>query len=128
MMKKIICLIALTALIISAVPLSVSADTDDETDILPGITFIIGDVNLDKKVNIKDVTAIQKYLAKIIPLSLGQRKAANVDGKIGVDIRDATHLQKWLAHIVDELSGSNIIHGAHNNASGDSIVLPFVPA
>lgn len=128
MTKKIVCFLVLTVMLISSLSVPVFADTADETDILPGISFVAGDVNLDKKVNIKDVTAIQKYLAKITSLTLGQRKAADVDGKTGVDIKDATHLQKWLAHIVDELYGIKILRGAYVYASDGGIILPFVPA
>lgn len=76
---------------------------EDDTELLPGVVFKVGDVNLDTKVNIKDASLIQKHLAKITTLADNQLDIADVDGKKGVSIKDATHLQKWLAGIVDEL-------------------------
>ena len=68
-----------------------------------GFTFIewedamIGDVTGDGKVNVRDVTAIQRHLANINTLSGKQLRAAdtNADGK--VTIEDATLLQRYLA-------------------------------
>lgn len=128
MTKKIVCFFVLSVMLILSFSVPVFADTDDETEALPGITFIAGDVNLDKKVNIKDVTAIQRYLAKIITLSVGQKRAADVDGEDGLNIKDATHLQKWLAHITDELYGIKVNRGTTGTSNGGGIVLPFVPA
>ncbi len=64
------------------------------------IRFVVkmdGDVNQDEKTDIKDATAIQKYLAEIISLSAMQEDVAdfNHDGK--VTISDATAIQKKLA-------------------------------
>lgn len=60
---------------------------------------ILGDVNLDGKVNIKDATAIQKHLANIEAIEgLGKPAADfNSDGKI--TIQDATAIQKRIANI-----------------------------
>lgn len=59
----------------------------------------MGDVNLDGKVNIKDVTAIQKHIAFVKALSDEGYKLADfkVDGK--VNIKDATAIQKFLAKL-----------------------------
>ena len=58
---------------------------------------IIGDVNRDGKVNICDVTAIQRHLAdlEVIPEQFLMLADTNGDGKI--DIADATHLLMYLA-------------------------------
>ncbi len=58
---------------------------------------IMGDTEQDGEVNIKDATAIQKYLAEIISFSTMQKDVAdfNKDGKI--TIADATAIQKKLA-------------------------------
>ena len=73
--------------------------TPDETDPTDPAEGLLGDVNLDGKVNIKDVTAIQKHLAFIKSLSDEGYKLADfkVDGK--VNIKDATAIQKFLAKI-----------------------------
>ncbi len=61
---------------------------------------LIGDVNGDKKVNIPDVTLIQKFLAQ---LSKIYEKSADVDGDNAVTILDATHIQRYIAKIETEL-------------------------
>lgn len=61
------------------------------------IDFTFGDVNEDGKVNIRDVTAIQRFLAEYTDLAERQRGAADVNFDGVVDINDATHLQMYLA-------------------------------
>ncbi len=59
-----------------------------------------GDANLDGKVNIRDATYIQKYVATLVEFSDLEllRAEVNFDGKINV--RDATYIQKLLAGMV----------------------------
>ena len=61
------------------------------------IHYTIGDTNLDGRITINDVTAIQRHIAELDIFSEEQLAAAdtNDDGK--VDITDATHLQMYLA-------------------------------
>ncbi len=63
------------------------------------IPELYGDINLDKRTNIKDVTTIQKYLAKLeIRVEYFETMLdVNSDGRI--TISDATYLQKYLAKI-----------------------------
>ena len=61
--------------------------------------FESGDVNRDGKLNIKDVTLIQKYLAKITDLSPAQQRLADYNGDSKINVRDATAIQKFLAKI-----------------------------
>ncbi len=77
--------------------------TGDDLEILPGFDFKQGDVNIDGSISIKDVTLIQKILAKIKSVSEHQLGLADVDGKKGLSIKDATYLQKWIADLVDVL-------------------------
>ena len=64
------------------------------------IKYQKGDVNLDGKINIKDATLVQKYLAKIAEFTVMQRKLADFNGDMTVSISDATAIQKWLAGII----------------------------
>lgn len=57
----------------------------------------IGDTNLDGKITIGDVTAIQRHLAELEVFTDEQLDLADTDGDGKVDINDATHLQKYLA-------------------------------
>lgn len=65
--------------------------------------FSLGDFNMDTKVNIKDATLIQKYIAGMVEIDESVLPLADTtkDGK--VNIRDATLLQKFIAGIVDTL-------------------------
>ena len=57
----------------------------------------MGDTDLDGRITISDVTAIQRHIAELDIFSEEQLAAAdtNSDGK--VDITDATYLQMYLA-------------------------------
>lgn len=62
--------------------------------------FMLGDVNRDGKLNIRDVTLIQKYIAKLAEFDTEQIMLAdfNEDGK--VNVKDATRIQKKLANLL----------------------------
>lgn len=60
---------------------------------------ILGDVNSDGKVNVKDATMIQKAAAKIITLTDAENLKANVNGDAKVNVKDATAIQKFAAKI-----------------------------
>ncbi len=66
----------------------------------PQLKYQLGDVNCDGKLNIRDATLIQKYIAKISSLSDEQTILAdfNTDGK--VNIKDATLIQKKIANLL----------------------------
>ena len=66
----------------------------------PASEFETGDVNRDGKVNIRDATLVQKYLAKMVELDDEQKFLADfkIDGKI--NIKDATAIQKKIANII----------------------------
>lgn len=60
---------------------------------------ILGDVNDDGKVNVKDATLIQKAAAKIMALSDAERLRADVNNDTKVNVKDATAIQKFAAKI-----------------------------
>ena len=63
---------------------------------------MMGDADSNGKVNVKDVTFIQKYLAKqISPLSYLNYCAMDYDRDEFVNIKDATAIQKHIARIVE---------------------------
>lgn len=64
------------------------------------IGCIIGDVNGDRKLNIRDATLIQKYLAKLTVYSGEQVYLADFNGDKVVNIKDATTIQKKLANLI----------------------------
>ena len=58
---------------------------------------ILGDANLDGKVNVKDATIIQKHLAKLTSLEGDALIAADVNGDGKLSVQDATNVQKYCA-------------------------------
>lgn len=71
------------------------------TDIADSV--ILGDTDLSGKVNIKDATLIQKFVANINDLSEKAQAAADADLSGKINIKDATAIQKFLANIKVEL-------------------------
>lgn len=66
-------------------------ELEDKQDV-----YEIGDTDLDGRITVRDVTAIQRHLVNAYPFNKEQLVLAdtNEDGK--VDITDATHLQSYL--------------------------------
>ncbi len=62
-------------------------------------SLLLGDSNLDFKVNVKDATNIQKAIAKITDFGDIATATADVDKNDDINIKDATAIQKWLANI-----------------------------
>jgi len=60
---------------------------------------ILGDVNGDGKVNIKDATQIQKFAAKLLDLTEDEKLRADVNSDGKVNVKDATAIQKYVAKI-----------------------------
>lgn len=78
---------------VTTAPVTATApNTQPATELLG----IIGDANLDGKVNINDVTAIQKHIADINKLSDTAAKFADSDKNGSISIKDATYIQKYL--------------------------------
>lgn len=69
-------------------------ETEGQEDLLNG------DVNSDGKLNIRDATAIQKYLAKMADFNDAQLRVADFDKNGKVNVKDATAIQKKLAGII----------------------------
>ncbi len=83
-----------------------SQDDDDTPIIVPGTStpsddtqYMLGDVDNNGKVNVKDATLIQKYVAKISDLSQRDLLSADVNADSKVNIKDATAIQKFIAKI-----------------------------
>lgn len=61
---------------------------------------MVGDVDMNGKVDVNDVTLIMKYNVDLINLSSEQLKFADVNEDDYVDILDATLLQQYIANCV----------------------------
>ena len=57
----------------------------------------VGDTNGDNRIDVNDVTAMQRFFAEFEDFTDEQLAAADTDGNGLVDINDATHLQRYLA-------------------------------
>lgn len=93
--------------------------------------YLRGDANGDGIVSISDITAIQKHLADLEPLSGADLQAAEVDGNV-LDITDATEIQRFLAefensyHIGDWVNVESTQSTIYWIKPGDN-ELPFIP-
>ena len=82
-------------------------ETTPSTEVTEGTDSIVeegllGDANLDGKVNIKDVTLIQKYVANILDFDEVQLTLSDTNKDEKVNIKDATAIQKFIAGFIKE--------------------------
>lgn len=63
---------------------------------------IMGDVNVDDVVSVKDVTYIEKYLANLATMTSHQQRVADVNFDGNITIKDATLIQKYVSGAIDE--------------------------
>jgi len=61
---------------------------------------LLGDVNLDGVLNIRDATAIQKHLASLVALDESALTVADFNQDSKINIKDATAIQKRLAGLI----------------------------
>lgn len=66
----------------------------------PEPEYAMGDANMDGKVNIRDATLIQKYLAKLVSLTDEQKSYSDFDQNGKVNVRDVTAIQKWIVGLI----------------------------
>ncbi len=64
-------------------------------------TVLCGDVDGNGVVNVKDATAIQKFIADIA-VPVFYESAADVDDNNVISVKDATAIQKWIAALLPE--------------------------
>ena len=79
---------------------AVDTEPTQETTTTPQPEYEIGDVNKDGKINIKDATLIQKYLAKLVTFDADQLLLADANADNKVNIKDATYIQKKIAYLI----------------------------
>lgn len=63
--------------------------------------YLKGDADCNGKVNVKDATLIQKYIAKISDMTEQGIENAEVDGNGKLNVKDATMIQKYIANIIE---------------------------
>ena len=95
------------SMVIPTIPMASAADTNTQAS--GGVVGIYGDVNLDGKVSIADVTFLQKCLAGYNGCALNdvQKILADVDQSGSVDIKDASIIQKYSIGIIKGVVGQD---------------------
>lgn len=85
----------------TTIGLKINADNNGtyETDLTQSLRKV-GDINGDGKLNVRDITALQRCLAEINTLGDDDRAAADINDDGKIDILDVTCLQRYLAEFV----------------------------
>jgi len=63
--------------------------------------YLKGDADLSGKVNVKDATLIQKYVAKMTDMTEQGKTNGEVDGNGKLNVKDATMIQKFIANMIE---------------------------
>lgn len=107
-------------LVISDQP-KVDASTVDGT-----VIGYIGDANVDGKINVKDATAVQKHLAKLLNLGERSKLLGDADNNQKLNVRDATTIQKHIAGIEVKSQIWHLLYetGTHTHNHAESVVEP----
>lgn len=96
---RILSVVLVLLMMLSAIMVSASAAEFEDYYKKPD--FMMGDVDFDNKISIRDCSAVQKHLAKIITLCEESLWLADVDNNGKVNISDATVIQKYVARMID---------------------------
>ena len=101
-----------------------SQDVPGGTSTVNDSVYLRGDANRDGIVNVKDVTAIQRFLSQMQPGEFNE-KAADLDGS-GIDISDATNIQRYLAEFDDpyNVNESVIVEADPAQSEYESSIIP----
>ena len=66
----------------------------------PSVTYLYGDVNFDKTIDVKDAVLIAKVVAGKVSFNDIQTKSADVNGDGEINVKDATLIQKYSVKMV----------------------------
>lgn len=75
---------------------------------------LIGDTDINNRINIKDATLIQKNIAHLVAFSEKQTVISNVNFDAGINIKDATAIQKWCASLKIKEPINYLLYYKHN--------------
>lgn len=128
-MKKIFSFICVFALVITLCMGSVSAyivpkgmgisyeeGASGESVLSTKVYGLIGDVDLNSKVNIRDATLVQKSLANIQKLDFYGEALADADYSGRINVKDATAIQKWVAGIKGSAPVNHLLYATNDQA------------
>ena len=110
---------AFLSLVISAVPLG--AVTASASEMEP-VECILGDVNTDGKVSLKDASIVQLSTLELRTLTTTQQTLGDVDEKPGVSLTDAYLIQTYVTSTKCDLPKNTAGYSI-----GDKILVEYVP-
>lgn len=65
--------------------------------------YLVGDANLDNKVDVNDAVYVLRYVANLIDLGTTEMKAADANRDSKVDVNDAVTLLRYVAKLIPSL-------------------------
>ncbi len=106
-----------------------SADNDGNKPTQPqntgeGEIVLLGDTDLNNKINIIDVTLIQRHIAQMSTLTAKQRVAADVDGNGKVNINDVTAIQCYIAKVYSRSRNCSTLADYYPETATAPVVAP----
>jgi len=123
-MKKFIGILSLLLVVLlSFSSFAMSASAAEFRDFYEVPEYFYGDVDFDGKVSVKDATALQKHLAKIITLEEDALYFGDVDGNEKNTISDATLIQKYVAKMIDIFPVEEIFADYYCKADGEEVLV-----
>lgn len=69
----------------------------------PKPEYLVGDANLDNKVDVNDAVYVLRYVANLIDLGTTEMKAADANRDSKVDVNDAVTLLRYVAKLIPSL-------------------------
>ena len=105
---------------------AVAFATGDDLEFLPADGYKQGDVNMDSKIDIKDVILVLKHTVGGISLTKEQCLLADMDTNGEANVKDAIYIQRAIVNITTPVKPTN----PPNEYVDDKkpIELPFIPA
>lgn len=76
--------------------------SDSTTTNSPDTNVLLGDVNVDGTVDVRDVTMLKQNIVKLVELDAQQRANANVISDDVVDVKDLGQLIKYIIKVIDK--------------------------
>lgn len=126
-MKKFLRTLALVlTLVFSLSSVAFSAFAAEFTDYYETPEYYFGDTDFDGRITVKDATALQKHLAKIITLSEDALYFGDVDGNGKNTISDATLIQKYVANMINIFPVEDVGSYYEYTADGTTLDVEFM--
>lgn len=123
-MRRFLTIFVAVVLVFSCTTVAFAAD--DDLEILPPNGYSKGDVNMDRKVDVKDVVLALRHTIGIKKLTDEQCSLADIDSNGKVNIADAIYIQRIILNIPIPVEPTK--PPSEYVEEDKPIELPFVPA